>query len=164
MSTYSVLSILASSAILAVNGFSFVTLPSSHQPLQQKHTDGSTPAFSSSPALFSSYQDDEDQPSLITDDLRQKLAELSQSYPTDEGGFLAAARKRAEMKVESVNTAASDADWVDLKNQKIAEGINVDESPDYYDDSEEGSSEEINSSIEGFVVDQNNGDEPTLLL
>lgn len=74
MSTYSVLSILASSAILAVNEVSFVSLPSS-QPLQQKHTDG-TPAFSS-PALFSSYQDDENQPSLITDAKRSQKVLMS---------------------------------------------------------------------------------------
>merc|ERR1712071_714872 len=61
-------------------------------------------------------------PELITNNFDENLASLSKQLPTSAADYLAAARKRAEEKRESVNSASSDDDWIKLAEQKKKNG------------------------------------------
>ena len=61
-------------------------------------------------------QDEEEPQGLVLDGLDQQMRQMSSKYGFTESDFLAAARKRAEERVESVNSMSTDEDW-----QKIAE-------------------------------------------
>ena len=52
---------------------------------------------------------------------------MSTKYSFSESDFLAAARKRAEMKVESSNAGASDEEWQSMANQKKEQYGEVDD-------------------------------------
>ena len=59
-----------------------------------------------------------DTPKLVLDNLDQQLGSLKTKYPTSEADYLAAARKRAEERRESVNAAAKDEHWKTLAEEK----------------------------------------------
>ena len=70
-------------------------------------------------ALFSTPEDAEP-PKLILDldEVKEKMAKLKSKYPTAEADYLAAARKRAALKVESRNNESSDEDWQKMAAEK----------------------------------------------
>mmetsp|Transcript_21142 Transcript_21142/g.31359 ORF Transcript_21142/g.31359 Transcript_21142/m.31359 type:complete len:164 (+) Transcript_21142:155-646(+) len=61
---------------------------------------------------------DEEPTLLIGKDLDKELKQFKSKYPTSEADFLAAARKRADEKRESVNSLAKDEDWNAVAEQR----------------------------------------------
>lgn len=59
-----------------------------------------------------------EEPGLVLEGLDQQLGQLKSSYPTSEIDYLAAARKRAEERRESVNSMAKDEDWQKMADEK----------------------------------------------
>ena len=56
-----------------------------------------------------------------------ELAKFKSKYPTSESDYLAAARKRAEERRESINSQSSDDDWKEMAKKKQAEGVVLDD-------------------------------------
>ncbi|CAB9506284.1 expressed unknown protein [Seminavis robusta] len=75
-----------------------------------------TALFSSSPEE----QPEEKPEGLILDAsaVQEQMGKLRSKYPTSEADYLAAARKRAEMKVESQNSASTAEDWKKVAMEK----------------------------------------------
>lgn len=89
---------------------------------------------------------------------------MSSKYSITESDFLAAARKRAEMRVASANAGASDEEWKRIAEEKKAQ---VGEIDDWENSKKEAGNKD--SQILMFtdepVEDENGGDdEPKLLL
>eukprot|EP00546_Thalassionema_frauenfeldii_P012759 CAMPEP_0178913322 /NCGR_PEP_ID=MMETSP0786-20121207/10777_1 /TAXON_ID=186022 /ORGANISM="Thalassionema frauenfeldii, Strain CCMP 1798" /LENGTH=155 /DNA_ID=CAMNT_0020586049 /DNA_START=75 /DNA_END=542 /DNA_ORIENTATION=- len=59
---------------------------------------------------------------LIGEDLDKELKQIKSKYPTSEADYLAAARKRAQEKKESVNSLSKDEDWQVVAEKKGEEG------------------------------------------
>ena len=64
---------------------------------------------------------EEEEPKLVIDDIDTQLQKLSGKFPTSAVDYLAAARKRAEEKRESVNSSSTAEDWMKLANEKQKE-------------------------------------------
>ena len=69
-------------------------------------------------------------PGLILDvtQVQAHMNQLKSKYPTQEADYLAAARKRAELKVASRNDETTDDDWkrAAREKQQLAQGIDGD--------------------------------------
>jgi len=67
----------------------------------------------------SSNAEEDEEPRLILDSevMNQQLNQMKSKYPTAEADYLAAARKRAEQKLESVNHMATDEEWQGLDQE-----------------------------------------------
>lgn len=92
----------------------------------------SSSSSSSSTVLFADGDDEssssEDEPSLlIGSDLDAELSKFKSKYPTSEADYLAAARKRAESKLDSTNSKSTAEEWEAVAKQKKAEGITIDD-------------------------------------
>jgi hypothetical protein len=74
-----------------------------------------------------SSNDDETPTLLLGNDLDNELAKFKSKYPTSESDYLAAARKRAEERRESINSQSSDDDWKEMAKKKQAEGVVLDD-------------------------------------
>lgn len=61
-------------------------------------------------------QDESD--GLLLSGLDQEMSKVSSKYGFTESDFLAAARKRAEMKMESRNAGATDEEWHQVAKEK----------------------------------------------
>jgi hypothetical protein len=99
-----------------VASFTVSTPPPRHQRIS-----ASSSSSSSSSILFSeseSSAEGEKNDGLILDGLDQQLGQLKSKYPTSEADYLAAARKRAEERRESVNSMAKDEDWEKIAQEK----------------------------------------------
>jgi len=72
-------------------------------------------------------QDEEQQQGLVLDGLDQEMRQMSSEYGFTESDFLAAARKRAEERVESVNSMSSDEDWEQISEAKKQEQGDIDD-------------------------------------
>lgn len=59
---------------------------------------------------------------LIGEDLDKELKQIKSKYPTSEADYLAAARKRAQEKKESVNSLSKDEDWQVVAEKKGEKG------------------------------------------
>lgn len=122
-------------------------------------------------ALFSTPEDAESEEAapkkLILDlnEVKEKMAKLKSKYPTAEADYLAAARKRAELKVESRNNESSDEDWQQMaaeKSQQMGGGT-----PAAQDDGWEASlKDEGNAADSQIFIPMEGGEdeEPKLLL
>lgn len=55
---------------------------------------------------------------LVLDGLDQELSKMSSKYGFTESDYLAAARRRAELKVESTNSLATDEEWQQVALEK----------------------------------------------
>ena len=72
--------------------------------------------------------DNEENPTLLIGKaLSDEMASFKSKYPTSESDYLAAARKRAEERRESVNSQSTDGDWKTMAQKKQAEGVVVDD-------------------------------------
>jgi hypothetical protein len=72
--------------------------------------------------------DDEETPKLVLgNDLDSEIAKMKSKYPTSESDYLAAARKRADERRESINSQSSDDDWKEMAKKKQAEGTTLDD-------------------------------------
>ena len=113
---------------------------------------------------YENYQEEE--PKLITENIQENLTELSRKYPTSAIDYLAAARKRAELKVESQNTASSDADWATLADEKVQSGEPGGDGWDasMSDEESQESSIIIPMNLESAPGSEGDDDEPKLLL
>ena len=92
------------------SSFVVVPKPSTKLPLSQS-------------ALASSRDNSNDQnessdEGLLLSGLDQEMSRMSSKYSFTESDYLAAARKRAEMRVESSHAGASDDDWQRIANEK----------------------------------------------
>jgi len=54
---------------------------------------------------------------LVLDDIEGQMSKLRSKYPTSEADYLAAARARNAARVSSVETRASDEDWLEAKRE-----------------------------------------------
>ena len=64
---------------------------------------------------------------LKLDGLDQEMSKMSSKFSFSESDYLAAARKRAEMKAESSNAGASDDDWKQVADEKAEKYGNIDD-------------------------------------
>jgi hypothetical protein len=64
---------------------------------------------------------------LVLEGLDQQLGKMASKFSFTESDFLAAARKRAEQRVESKNSLAGDSDWKSLAEEKKNEYGEVDD-------------------------------------
>lgn len=64
---------------------------------------------------------------LVLDGLDKKMNEFRAEYAFTEADYLAAARKRAEERKESVNSGASDEDWKKIAREKETQFGKVDD-------------------------------------
>lgn len=72
--------------------------------------------------------DEEETPKLLLgNDLYSEIAKITSKYPTSESDYLAAARKRADERRESINSQSSDDDWKEMAKKKQAEGTTLDD-------------------------------------
>jgi hypothetical protein len=55
---------------------------------------------------------------LILDGLDQEMSRMALKFSFSESDYLAAARRRAEMRVESSNAGATDEEWLRIANEK----------------------------------------------
>mmetsp|Transcript_3920 Transcript_3920/g.4532 ORF Transcript_3920/g.4532 Transcript_3920/m.4532 type:complete len:160 (+) Transcript_3920:83-562(+) len=102
-------------------------------------------------ASSASDSEEEKEPSLlIGEGLGKELKGLKSKFPTSEVDFLAAARKRAEERKESVNSESSDDDW------KAVSGLRKDET---VDDWENSLSEAGNADSQILLPDLEENDE-----
>jgi len=127
-------------------------------------------------ALFSTPEDAEKEAPkkliLNLDEVKEKMAKLKSKYPTAEADYLAAARKRAEMKVESRNNESSDEDWRQMaaeKNQAMGGGGGEAGTPAAAEDDdgwEASLKDEGNAQDSQIFIPMEGGedDEPKLLL
>jgi len=63
-----------------------------------------------------SNQDEND--GLLLDGLDQEMSKVASDYSFSESDFLAAAKKRAQMRIESHNAGASDEEWHNIASEK----------------------------------------------
>lgn len=116
---------LVSILLLATNSVSaFVVAPTSSVQLGD-----SVRVFSQDPASEgegNGASEDESQ-GLVLEGLGQEMAKMSTKYSFTESDFLAAARKRAEQKVESSNAGASDEEWKSIAQEKQAQFGDIDD-------------------------------------
>lgn len=66
----------------------------------------------------SSDNQEENSEGLVFENLDKEMSKMSSKYSFTESDYLAAARKRAEMKMESSNSGASDEEWQGMANEK----------------------------------------------
>ena len=116
---------LISALLLATNSVSaFVVAPASG--VQLGH---SVRVFSQDPASEGEGDgaSEEENQGLVLEGLGQEMAKMSTKYSFTESDFLAAARKRAEQKVESSNAGASDEEWKKIAREKQEEFGEIDD-------------------------------------
>lgn len=117
----------------AVSSFVTTTTTFSRVPqlFRPKRTKWSRPLFSSVPggnANDGSIDSDKDQADgLILDGLDQEMGKMASKFSFSESDFLAAARKRAEERVQSKNASAGDSDWQTLAEEKKTEYGEIDD-------------------------------------
>ena len=107
-------------------------------------------------------KEQEEEPSLVLgDSLNKELSKIKSKYPTSEADYLAAARARAQAKVQSTNSLSSDEDWQELQKRK----------PELVDDWEYSLEEAGNADSQILMPDlpeagedEGEGPEPKLLL
>ena len=92
------------------------------------------------------------------------MAQFKSKYPTAEADYLAAARKRAEMRMESVNNMSTDQDWMQVAEEKKKQmGGAVED--DWEASAKEAGNEDSQILIPVDISASGEGDdEPTLLL
>lgn len=78
---------------------------------------GQVRTFSQEPGNEGEGSSEENQ-GLVLEGLGTEMAKMSSEYSFTESDFLAAARKRAEMKVESSTAGASDDEWKEIATEK----------------------------------------------
>ena len=110
---------------------------------------------------------DEEEPQgliLDTEQVQAQMGMLKSKYPTGEADYLAAARKRAQMKVESQNDGSSDADWkAAAKDKQMKFGGQVED--DWEASLKEAGNQDSQILIPVDVPDgSTEGEEPQLLL
>jgi hypothetical protein len=96
--------------------------------------------------------------------IQQQMAQLRAKYPTSESAFLAAARARNAAKPESVNSQANDDDWKSVaaeQRAKYGDGGIVD---DWENSAAEAGSMESQILIPQIPNDDDDNEEPKLLL
>lgn len=64
------------------------------------------------------YNQNEDQPLLITGNMQEEMARATNGVELGGIDYLALARQRAAARVESTNDQSSDADWIQLAEEK----------------------------------------------
>jgi hypothetical protein len=94
---------------------------------------------------------------LDTNVVAQQMAGLRSKYPTAEADYLAAARARAAMKVESKNDEATDKDWKSVK-----EVVKPKDDDDWEISAKEAGN--IDSQILIPLMNDDGDDEPKLML
>ena len=102
---------------------------------------------------------------LDTSEIEGQMAGLRNKYPTAEADYLAAARKRAEMKVESQNNMSTDEDWKRAAQAKQKEGGA--QQDDWEASLQESGNQDSQILIPMDIPDGSEGEdgpEPTLLL
>mmetsp|Transcript_21824 Transcript_21824/g.35126 ORF Transcript_21824/g.35126 Transcript_21824/m.35126 type:complete len:165 (-) Transcript_21824:621-1115(-) len=105
---------------------------------------------------------DAKEPGLVLDGLDKEMSQMASKFSFTESDFLAAAKKRAQERVESKNSSAKDSDWKNLAEQKKEE---VGEIDDWENSMKEAGNED--SQILMFSEsggDDDDGEEPKLLL
>ncbi|CAJ1958620.1 unnamed protein product [Cylindrotheca closterium] len=70
---------------------------------------------------------EEEDDGLVLDGLDKKMNQFKTEYSFSESDYLAAARKRAEERKESVNSGASDEDWKKMAETKESQFGKVDD-------------------------------------
>ena len=95
--------------IAVVDSFSVVTPPPSR-----------ISAFTTTTQLPSEANDEnqEQEQGLVLDGLDEKMNKMKGQFEGYELDYLAAARKRAELKVASVNDSSKDEDWQQIADEK----------------------------------------------
>ncbi|KAL3922419.1 MAG: hypothetical protein SGILL_002215 [Bacillariaceae sp.] len=106
-----------------------------------------------------------DNDGLVLDELDQEMGKMASKFAFSESDFLAAAKKRAAERVESVNSSAADSDWKNLAAEKKSEMGEID---DWENSQKEAGNED--SQILMFTEPSEDGEgggddgEPKLLL
>jgi hypothetical protein len=78
-------------------------------------------SFRPSPCVLASSEDNNEQEEtdgLVLDGLDKEMSKMSSKYAFTESDYLAAARKRAELKMESSNSGATDEEWMGVADEK----------------------------------------------
>lgn len=110
----------------------------------------------------SSNQNENNNDGLLLNGLDQEMSRMASKYSFTESDYLAAARKRAEMRLESKHAGASDEDWQRIANEKKQQ---IGEIDDWENAQKEAGN--IDSQILMFTeapTDGEEGEEPKLLL
>jgi hypothetical protein len=110
----------------------------------------------------SNNQNENNNEGLLLNGLDQEMSRMASKYSFTESDYLAAARKRAEMRVESTHAGASDEDWQRIANEKKQQLGEID---DWENSKKEAGN--IDSQILMFTeapADGEDGEEPKLLL
>jgi hypothetical protein len=162
-----------------VNAFQTIQLP------QQTNSIPSPTALASTPPLLSqpppennnnnndnnnnnnNEEEEEEPPALILDGVQEQMASLKSKYPTAEADYLAAARKRAEQRAESVNTMSSDRDWKEASDEKKQQFGTAADDNDWEASAKEAGNEDSQILIPVDMSASGDGDEdeePRLLL
>lgn len=121
--------------------------------------------LSSPSSLASSMMDDqqeENSEGLLLNGLDKEMSRMASKYSFTESDYLAAARRRAEMRLESAQGGASDDDWQRIANEKKEQFGEID---DWENAQKEAGN--IDSQILMFTEppsDAEDDDEPKLLL
>ena len=101
--------------------FSIIQLASSPATFTAISHPPITIVFSSSEgSTGNNAEEEEEQPRLILDPatVNAEMGQFKSKYPTSEADYLAAARKRAEQKLESVNNMSTDEEWKAAASEK----------------------------------------------
>lgn len=90
---------------------------------------------------------------LNENEIQQQMRQIKTKYPTSESDYLAASKKRAAMKVDSVINTASDDDWKRISNEKKQYSANPD------DDWESSLKDSNNSDNQILLFTENKDDD-----
>ena len=117
ISISSFLFVVFSSVVVDVNSFSVVCqTPTSSSRFSTATT--STQLRSSSPSGGDDQEEENKPQGLVLDGLDDQLQKMKGQFQSYELDYLAAAKKRAEQKVASVEGGARDDDWKSLADEK----------------------------------------------
>ncbi len=124
----------------------------------------SNPALMSPSNLASSLdgQQEENNDGLLLNGLDEEMSRVASKYSITESDYLAAARRRAEMRLESTHASASDEDWERIAREKKEQ---IGEIDDWENAQKEAGN--ADSQILMFTeppADSEDNDEPKLLL
>jgi hypothetical protein len=83
--------------------------------------------YSDDPYQHEQQQLQEQNQGLILDGLAQEMNQMKSKYGFTESDYLAAARRRAEERVESINSMSNDEDWFKIAEEKKQEQGDIDD-------------------------------------
>lgn len=118
------------------------------------------------PSSFELNNEEPENDGLLLSGLDQEMSKVASKYSFSESDFLAAARKRAEMRMESSNGGATDEEWQNIAKEKKNQYGEI-------DDWENSAKEAGNSDSQILMFTESttdngdegsNDDEPELLL